>query len=117
MTSIARHTAVQGSGYFRGGALHGSAYADFDASYQPINGANWQGASSHYTVQNGDTLPTHPPSRSRTKVAVWWGRSSRPWWRGGELLSRPEPVGASGRGVSFTGMAGMAVEAAVVKLL
>jgi LysM repeat protein len=54
--SIARHTAVPGSGFFTNGGTTPTAYADFDASYQPINGLDVQDTASRYTVQNGDTL-------------------------------------------------------------
>ncbi len=54
--SIASHTAVPGTGLFRGGATTPTASADFDQSYDPINGLNYQSTSSRYTVSEGDTL-------------------------------------------------------------
>ncbi|WP_231625058.1 LysM peptidoglycan-binding domain-containing protein, partial [Novosphingobium sp. AAP93] len=55
--SIAQHTAVSaGYGAFRNGATTGSSYADFDQSYDPINGLNYASTSSRYVVQDGDTL-------------------------------------------------------------
>ena len=53
--SIVEHVKTQGSGAFRDGGASVS-YADFDQSYDPINGLNYQGTASHYTVQGGDTL-------------------------------------------------------------
>lgn len=56
-TSIARHTQVSaGYGAFQNGAINGSSYADFDQSYDPINGLNYASTSSRYVVQGGDTL-------------------------------------------------------------
>ena len=55
-TSITRHTASTGVGAFRNGATSGTSYADFDQSYDPINGLNYGSTSSRYTVQGGDTL-------------------------------------------------------------
>ncbi|MEI9997638.1 MAG: LysM peptidoglycan-binding domain-containing protein [Rhizomicrobium sp.] len=54
--SIAAHIAVPGSGNLRGGATAAMPYADFDQSYDPVNGITMAGAPSHYTAQDGDTL-------------------------------------------------------------
>ncbi|MGH7486906.1 MAG: LysM peptidoglycan-binding domain-containing protein, partial [bacterium] len=54
--SIAEHLKTGGNGAFRDGATSGTSYADFEQSYDPINGLNYEGASSRYTVQSGDTL-------------------------------------------------------------
>ncbi|MEJ0027172.1 MAG: LysM peptidoglycan-binding domain-containing protein [Rhizomicrobium sp.] len=54
--SIAQHIAVPGTGAFRGGATAATSYADFDQSYDPINGLNVGTAPSRITVQQGDTL-------------------------------------------------------------
>jgi len=54
--SIAAHTATPGSGVFRGGATSPTNYADFDQSYSPVNGANYQSTGSTYVAQDGDTL-------------------------------------------------------------
>ena len=54
--SIAQHTAAPGTGPFQNGAASGSSYADFDQSYDPINGLNYQQTASRYTVREGDTL-------------------------------------------------------------
>jgi YD repeat-containing protein len=72
-TSIARHTALPAYGHggvnagqfayklgtdgvTYSGVGMGTAYADFDQSYDPINGLNYESTSSRYTVQDGDTL-------------------------------------------------------------
>ncbi|WP_082697758.1 DUF6531 domain-containing protein [Novosphingobium fuchskuhlense] len=56
-TSIAQHTAASaGNGAFRNGATTGTSYADFDQSYDPINGLSYASTSSRYVVQGGDTL-------------------------------------------------------------
>jgi hypothetical protein len=47
---------LPGTGFFTNGATTPTAYADFDASYQPINGLDGQDTASRYTVQDGDTL-------------------------------------------------------------
>ncbi len=57
VTSIARHTAVPGNGFFTNGSATATSHADFDASYQPINGLDGQDTASRYTVQDGDTSP------------------------------------------------------------
>jgi YD repeat-containing protein len=56
VTGIARHTSAGGTGPFQSGAAQGSLYVDFDQSYDPINGLNYQGAGASYTVNQGDTL-------------------------------------------------------------
>ena len=40
--SIAQHTSTPGTGPFQNGAASGSSYADFDQSYDPLNGLNYQ---------------------------------------------------------------------------
>jgi LysM repeat protein len=57
-TAIAQHIATGGTGAFRNGATTSTNYADFDQSYNPINGLSYEGAASRYTVQPGDTLET-----------------------------------------------------------
>lgn len=47
---------MQSSGPFQNGATSGTTYADFDQSYDAINGQDYQSTSSLYTVQAGDTL-------------------------------------------------------------
>lgn len=47
---------MQGSGPFQNGATSGTTYANFDQSYDAINGQDYQNTSSLYTVQAGDTL-------------------------------------------------------------
>ncbi|WP_054123028.1 LysM peptidoglycan-binding domain-containing protein, partial [Novosphingobium sp. AAP93] len=66
VTSIAQHTATAAAntGAFRGGSVYGTSYADFDQSYDPINGLNYASTSSRYVVQGGDTL-------SSIAQAVW----------------------------------------------
>jgi LysM repeat protein len=56
--AIADHTKTPPTtfGYFAYGASSPTNYADFDASYQPINGLNYNQTGSRYTVQQGDTL-------------------------------------------------------------
>lgn len=56
VTSMAQHIAIPGTGPFRNGSASSTSYADFDQSYDPINGLNYEGTSSRYTVQAGDTL-------------------------------------------------------------
>jgi YD repeat-containing protein len=56
VTSITDHTLKPGSGLFQNGATTGVKYADFDASYDPINGLTYQDAPGGYVVQSGDTL-------------------------------------------------------------
>src|SRR3712207_1241456 len=41
VTSINRHTTAQGTGPFDGGATTATPYADFDQSYDPVNGPNY----------------------------------------------------------------------------
>jgi len=67
-TSIARHTTLAGTGNFRGGATSPTYIADFDESYDAINGLNAQDSSGHYTVQAGDTL--------QAVASKLWGDSS-----------------------------------------
>ena len=57
-TSITQHTTAGGLGAFRNGATTSTYFADFDQSYDPINGLNYEGAAARYTVQAGDTLET-----------------------------------------------------------
>ncbi|MEI9851975.1 MAG: LysM peptidoglycan-binding domain-containing protein [Sphingomonas sp.] len=54
--SIAAAAAVPGTGAFRGGAASGAPHADFDQSYDAINGFSHESAASAYVVQAGDTL-------------------------------------------------------------
>jgi len=53
--SIAARAAAPGTGVFRGGATSGTAYADFDQSYDAINGSDAE-VAGRYTVSAGDTL-------------------------------------------------------------
>src|SRR3546814_162422 len=55
-TSIAAKTQAQGSWAFRGGSDSATPYADFDQSYDPINGLSYGATASRYTVSEGDTL-------------------------------------------------------------
>ena len=54
--SLAEHLAVPGTGAFRDGASYATSYADFDQSYDPINGLNYDATATRYTVVDGDTL-------------------------------------------------------------
>ena len=54
--SIAEYIKVPGTGPFRDGATSSTSYANFDQSYDPINGLTYQNAPTSYTVQAGDTL-------------------------------------------------------------
>jgi hypothetical protein len=87
VTSIANHTTVPGAGFFQNGATSGTSYADFDSSYRPINGSNFQSTATRYAVQDGDT----PQSIAQTV----WGDSSF-WYviatTSGELGSAGERV-------------------------
>jgi nucleoid-associated protein YgaU len=56
VTSIAARTAAQGTGPFRNGSSSDSSYADFDQSYDPINGYDSTNGLGSYVVQAGDTL-------------------------------------------------------------
>jgi|GEM_PF-5132877 len=47
---------VSRGGLFQNGASAGVRYADFDQSYDPINGLTYQQSPNAYTVQAGDTL-------------------------------------------------------------
>ncbi|MEQ6334288.1 hypothetical protein [Sphingobium sp. MK2] len=42
VASINQHISLGGTGPFRNGATTGIAHADFDQSYDPINGLNYQ---------------------------------------------------------------------------
>lgn len=52
VASITQHTSP-GTGPFRNGAAAGTNYADFDQSYDPINGLNYESAFTRYSVQAG----------------------------------------------------------------
>jgi LysM repeat protein len=55
--SIAQHTTKPGTGFFQNGATTPTAYADFDAAYDPINGLDsHETPATRYTVSQGDTL-------------------------------------------------------------
>ena len=70
--SIAQHTgAATGSGAFQTDSYRQS-YADFDQSYDPINGLNYQQTASRYTVREGDTL--------ESIAAQVWGDASL-WYK------------------------------------
>jgi hypothetical protein len=56
VASIAAHNAAQGYGPFRGGSATANSYADFDQSYNPINGFDAETGASNYSVRTGDTL-------------------------------------------------------------
>ena len=62
--SIAAQEAAAGTGTFRGGASSGTSYANFDQSYDPLNGYTDEGGSTSYTVASGDTLQS-------IALAVW----------------------------------------------
>jgi YD repeat-containing protein len=68
VTSIAAHTATQGYGPFADGSDTANPYADFDQSYDPINGFDSADTSSRYTVVQGDTL--------QNIAQALWGDSS-----------------------------------------
>ncbi|MBV8979182.1 MAG: LysM peptidoglycan-binding domain-containing protein, partial [Alphaproteobacteria bacterium] len=53
--SIKEHDKIPGNSPFRDGGASVS-WADFDQSYDPIDGLNYAGTASRYTVQQGDTL-------------------------------------------------------------
>jgi YD repeat-containing protein len=55
-SSIDNRTLTPGPGAFRFGRTSGSAYADFDQNFSPINSYNQGGAAGSYTVRTGDTL-------------------------------------------------------------
>jgi hypothetical protein len=55
-TSITRHTRTPGTGPFQGGDNLSTFVADFDQSYDALNGLNYKPAGSAYTVREGDTL-------------------------------------------------------------
>ena len=54
--SITDHKTKPGTGLFMNGATTGTKYADFDDSYDAINGLTYEEGPSSYTVQGGDTL-------------------------------------------------------------
>jgi LysM repeat protein len=54
--AIADHRKVIGGGLFQFGATSGTHVADFDQSYDTINGLTAQSGPSSYTAQSGDTL-------------------------------------------------------------
>ena len=54
--SITDHKTKPGTGLFQNGATTETKYADFDTSYDTINGLTYEDAPSSYTVQSGDTL-------------------------------------------------------------
>jgi YD repeat-containing protein len=54
VTTIAARTAAEGYGPFRNGATTSTSYADFDQSYDPINGSG--GTQTSYVARQGDTL-------------------------------------------------------------
>ncbi len=55
-SSLAAHTAPPAYGPFQGGVSSGMAHADFDQSYDAINGLTYDSTAQSYTVQTGDTL-------------------------------------------------------------
>ncbi|HWD29795.1 MAG TPA: LysM peptidoglycan-binding domain-containing protein, partial [Rhizomicrobium sp.] len=65
--AIADRTAVQGPGIYHNGTTSGMQQANFDASYDPINGFQ-SATSSVYTVSTGDTL--------QSIAQMTWGDSS-----------------------------------------
>ena len=54
--SIAEHQSETGSGPFRNGTANAIPVADFDQSYQPVNGFDATAGASTYYVHDGDTL-------------------------------------------------------------
>jgi hypothetical protein len=50
------YTTPNGYGPFAGGANTGSPYADFDQSYDPINGYDSGATAINYVIKQGDTL-------------------------------------------------------------
>lgn len=70
--SIAQHTSTPGTGPFQNGSASSASYADFDQSYDPINGLNYQSTASRYTVSEGDTL--------ESIAATVWGDASL-WYK------------------------------------
>ncbi len=65
---ITQHTTATGSGYYRNGSTSASPYANFDQSYDPLNGDAVDSASSSYTIAQGDTL--------QSIAQAVWGDSS-----------------------------------------
>ncbi len=68
VAGIAAHRAVPGTGAFQNGSASSTPYADFDQSYDPINGLTYESAAARYTVNNGDTL--------QSIAQAVWGDSS-----------------------------------------
>jgi YD repeat-containing protein len=62
--SMAEHRTKPGTGAFRMGATTGTSYANFDQSYDPINGLNYGSTAFNYTTHQGDTLQS-------IALAVW----------------------------------------------
>jgi LysM domain-containing protein len=60
----AQEAAAGTSGTFRNGASSGVQYANFDQSYDPLNGYTDDGGDTSYTVASGDTLQS-------IALAVW----------------------------------------------
>jgi LysM domain len=58
VASIAAKTKAGSNTPFMNGTSYGQALADFDQSYDPINGFSVAGTGSSYTVNDGDTLQT-----------------------------------------------------------
>jgi len=57
VTSVAARVATsQGYGPFRNGSSDATPYADFDQSYDPINGYDSTSTASNYVIKPGDTL-------------------------------------------------------------
>ena len=57
VSSIAK-TKAGSNTPFMNGTTYGQSFADFDQSYDPINGFSVAGTGSSYTVNDGDTLQT-----------------------------------------------------------
>ena len=58
VSSIAAKTRAGSNTPFMNGTSYGQSFADFDQSYDPINGFSVAGTGSSYTVNDGDTLQT-----------------------------------------------------------
>jgi len=95
--SIAEHQTETGSGPFRNGTANAIPVADFDQSYQPVNGLNQGPSAGLYYVRDGDTL------QSIAEVAwgdasLWYliadanGLSGAETLRAGQTLSIPNKV-------------------------
>jgi hypothetical protein len=78
-------------GAFRGGATTGTPFADFDMSYDAINGTSEAMVASYYTVRNGDTLAT-------IAQAVWGDASL--WY----MLAEANGLSGAGGLVAGTGL-------------